>query len=228
MHDTALIAGKLFAEKFGGPNKVVLDIGGKNVNGSLRVYFENLHMKYICLDIEADSSVDIVIKPSDKLPFDNNSIDLIVSTSCFEHDPCFWITFKEMTRIIKSDGFIYVNAPTNGFYHTHPGDNWRFYSDAGQALSYWSGYQFSNEEVFPVKVIETFHILPFNDVWIDFVCVWQRTDEKETEIISKNRMNTKGILQTSLNEENYKTTNDLNAAFQTSRRYTFDDITYFV
>jgi SAM-dependent methyltransferase len=209
MHDTALITGKLFAEKYGAPNKVVLDIGGKNVNGTLRSFFENLNMKYICLDIEEDPSVDVVIKPGNKLPFDHNSIDLIVSTSCFEHDPCFWITFKEMTRVVKKDGFIYVNAPTNGVYHNHPGDNWRFYSDAGQALSYWSGYQYSNEDVFPVKVIETFHILPFKDIWIDFVCIWQRTDQKETEIISKKY--TIGILETSLNEHNYKTTNDLNS-----------------
>jgi hypothetical protein len=70
----------------------------------------------------------------------------------------FWLTFKEMTRIIKLDGFIYVNAQSNGFYHTYPGDNWRFYKDVGQSLAYWSGIQVANEEIYPVKVIETFHI----------------------------------------------------------------------
>ena len=206
MHHTALTAGYIFAELYGGANKVVIDIGGKNVNGSLRPYFEKLGMKYICVDIEEDSSVDIVVKPGNKLPFDNQSIDLIVSTSCFEHDPCFWITFKEMTRIVKMDGFIYVNAPTNGAYHCHPGDNWRFYSDAGQALAYYSGYQYANEEVFPVKVIETFHTLPLNDLWIDFVCIWGRTDIKETEIIvSKNVYQNIGKLELALNNDKYKT-----------------------
>ena len=206
MHDTALTAGYIFAELYGGANKVVIDIGGKNVNGSLRPYFEKLGMKYICVDIEEDSSVDIVVKPGNKLPFDNQSIDLIVSTSCFEHDPCFWITFKEMTRIVKMDGFIYVNAPTNGAYHCHPGDNWRFYSDAGQALAYYSGYQYANEEVFPVKVIETFHTLPLNVLWIDFVCIWGRTDIKETEIIvSKNVYQNIGKLELALNNDKYKT-----------------------
>ncbi len=200
MHFTALNSGKCFAESYGGAGKVVLDVGGKNVNGSLRYFFENLGMEYICLDIEPDNSVDIVIKPGDKLPFDNCSIDLIVSTSCFEHDPCFWITFKEMTRIIKLGGFIYVNAPTNGPYHCYPGDNWRFYSDAGQALSYWSSFQFSNEATFPVKVVETFHVLPNNDVWCDFVCVWERVDEKQTEItVSPNISRNIGILENSLN-----------------------------
>jgi SAM-dependent methyltransferase len=208
MHETALICGKLFAECYGSQNKVVIDIGGKNVNGSLRMFFENLGMKYICLDMEEDSSVDIVVKPGVKLPFDNGSIDLIVSTSCFEHDPCFWITFKEMSRIIKMDGFIYVNAPSNGPYHCYPGDNWRFYSDAGQALSYWSSYQMSNEEVFPLKVIETFHILPRDNPihWIDFVCVWQRVNEIQKEItVSTSVSQTYGVLEKSLFANNFKT-----------------------
>lgn len=207
MHDTASKSGELFALSYGGVNKVVVDIGGQDLNGSLRSFFENLGMKYICVDIEPHISVDIVIKPGDKLPFNNGTIDLIVSTSCFEHDPCFWITFKEMTRITKLGGFIYVNAPSDGAYHCHPGDNWRFYYDAGQALAYWSSYQMNNEVVYPVKVIETFHINPLNEFWIDFVCIWQRTENKETEITVKPEIfYNKGILQNALNAAGLTTT----------------------
>lgn len=201
-----MASGKIFAQLYGGPNKVVLDIGGRNVNGSLRKFFEDAGMKYICVDMEEDSSVDIVVKPGVALPFENASIDLIVSTSCFEHDPCFWITFKEMTRVTKVGGFIYVNAPTNGVYHCFPGDNWRFYSDAGQALSYWSSYKFSDETIFPAKVIETFHILPKNDIWTDFVCVWERSEELQTSIVvsedvAKNIL----MLEKKLNDNKYNT-----------------------
>ena len=206
MHDTASKSGELFAQFYGGANKVVVDIGGKNVNGSLRNFFENLGMKYICVDIEEDASVDIVVKPGNKLPFENGSIDLIVSTSCFEHDPCFWITFKEKTKIIKLGGFIYVNCPSNGPYHCYPGDNYRFYSDAGQALSYWSSFQYSNEEVFPVKVVETFHILPKSDIWIDFVCVWERVHEKQTDIVVTNAISGNiGMLEKMLNDNGFCT-----------------------
>ena len=184
MHQTALIAGKVFAQIYGGMNKIVVDLGGRNVNGTLRPFFERNNMKFICVDIETDPSVDIVVKPGERLPFEDNSIDLIVSTSCFEHDPCFWLTFREMTRIVKKDGYIYVNAPARGKYHAYPGDNWRFFSDAGQALAYWSGIQMGNENVYPVKVIESFHIL--DSKWNDFVCIWGRTDIKETEIVISN------------------------------------------
>ena len=206
MHDTALSAGRLFAQLYGGSGKTVVDVGGQDVNGSLRESFERLGMKYICVDIVAHPSVDIVVAPGSKLPFETASIDLIVSTSCFEHDPCFWLTFKEMARILKTDGFAYVNAPTNGVYHVYPGDNWRFYSDAGQALAYWSGVSMGGEEVFPMKVVETFHIQPRTDIWIDFVCIWGRSDTAETDItVSSDIRQTRGRLESALQANRFRT-----------------------
>jgi SAM-dependent methyltransferase len=201
MHYTALVSGKSFSETYGINNGLVVDIGGRNINGSLREFFEEKGMRFVCVDMEADPSVDIVTPPGEKLPFDDGSVDLIVSTSCFEHDPCFWLTFREMTRIIKPTGFIYISAPTKGYYHGHPGDNWRFYSDAGQALAFWSGKQMSNEDVYPVKVIETFNIP--DDFWDDFVCVWQRVDIENAEksiVVQEDILNNIGILEERINK----------------------------
>jgi predicted SAM-dependent methyltransferase len=207
MHPTALEAGTAFAKAYGHPGKVVVDIGGQDVNGSLRDSFESREMKYICVDMVKHPSVDIVVPPGEKLPFEDNSVDLIVSTSCFEHDPCFWITFREMCRIIKKDGYIYVNAPSGGLYHGSRGDNWRFYSDAGQALAFWSGKQLSNEVVFPVKVIESFHMN--QSYWKDWVCIWQRTEIPETSItISSEVLNTIGNAQ-----------KNVSSSFSTCARY---------
>ena len=182
MHYTTMMSACLFGKIYGSKGMKVLDVGGQDVNGSLRqVFMQMLEINYTSMDIEEHPSVDVVIKPGADFPFPDESFDLIVSTSCFEHDPCFWLTFREMCRIIKMDGFIYINAPSNGPYHGYPGDNWRFYSDAGQALAYWSGKTI-NGSSYPVRVEETFHLLPKNDVWIDFVCVWKRTQEKDDNI----------------------------------------------
>jgi SAM-dependent methyltransferase len=179
-----MTSGALMGKVYGQAGFTVVDVGGLNVNGSLRADLESQGLKYICVDMEAHPSVDIVVKPGEKLPFETGTIDMVVSTSCFEHDPCFWITFKELCRIVKVGGYIYVNAPANGLYHKFPGDNWRFYSDAGQALAYWAGYKMYEAEItYPVSVVETFHILPVNAVWIDFVCVWKRGEKVETEIV---------------------------------------------
>lgn len=213
MHDTALQSGMLFAKTYGDTDKIVVDVGGKDVNGSCRKFFEDLGMKYICVDLESHESVDIVVRPGEPLPFATGSIDLIISTSCLEHDPCFWLTFREFSRIVKLGGYVYVNAPSNGPYHTYPGDNWRFYSDAGQALAYWSGTQFANAECYPMKVIETFHILPLNDIWVDWICIWQRVTCKETEItISNDVVQTVGLLESALHDTRFKTMKKISEA----------------
>ena len=177
MHDSALFSGKYFINSYVLPEFHVVDVGGADINGSIKGYFNGT---YTVVDIEPHPSVDIVIKPGDPLPFETGSVDIIVSTSCFEHDPCFWLTFKEMARIVKVGGYIYINAPSNGYYHGYPGDNWRFYADAGQALAYWA-----SKEQYPVSVKETFFINPLNNYepWIDFICVWKRTNVIETSIL---------------------------------------------
>jgi hypothetical protein len=61
-----------------------------------------------------------------------------------------------------------------------------------------------NEEVYPVKVIETFNILGAS--WNDFVCVWTRTDIKETDIIIQHEIKNKiGILEKQINIMGFET-----------------------
>ena len=209
MHDSALLTGRLFAQVYGKEGMTVVDVGGLDENGSLRSYFEDRKMKYICVDIAEHSSVDIVVKPGDKLPFSSGSIDLVVSTSCFEHDPCFWMTFREMSRICTMDGYIYVNAPADGNYHCYPGDNYRFYADAAQALAFWASKELYSDmfPICPVKVVETFHVFPMNDIWTDFVCVWQRSvDVCESQItLTDEQKNYYGMLRRAISDHGVRT-----------------------
>ena len=69
MHYTSLTSGKAFSDKYGILNGLVVDIGGRNVNGSLRSFFEEKGMIFVCVDMETDPSVDIVVPPGEKLPF---------------------------------------------------------------------------------------------------------------------------------------------------------------
>ena len=144
MHDTALYSGKCIAELYGGAKKRVLDVGGKDFNGSLRQFFTE--SEFICMDMEAHSSVDVVCNPGEPFPFDDNYFDIIVSTSCLEHDPIFWMTFLEMSRVVKPDGIIYINAPSSGPPHYYPGDNWRFYPNAADSLAFWSYFYYKDKQ----------------------------------------------------------------------------------
>jgi len=191
MHDTAMLIGSLFLEwaltDIGIPSEEchVVDLGGLDVNGSLhQTATEKLGMKYSCVDMEAHESVDFVVAPNQPLPFADHSVHIIVSSSCFEHDPCFWMTFREMCRILHPKGFIYVNAPSNGVYHGYPGDNWRFYTDAAQALAVWASNSFHSSPSYPMQVREVFHVLPLKDMWIDYVAIWSASDSPATEIVT--------------------------------------------
>jgi ubiquinone/menaquinone biosynthesis C-methylase UbiE len=148
-------------------NKKIIDVGSYSINGSVKSIFER--GKYIGVDMEMGPNVDVVAN-AHNLPFEENYFDIAVSISCFEHDDMFWVTFLEMCRIIKKSGFIYINAPSNGPYHGHPGDNWRFYADSWKALEKWGIKNDCN-----IKLIESY----ISDVdesgfWKDSVGIYQK------------------------------------------------------
>jgi hypothetical protein len=142
MHDTAYKNAEAFYIKYCESNnieqKVVLDVGSYDVNGTLKPIFHKAK-EYIGLDQASGPNVDLV-GTSHKIPMPDSSVDIIVCSSCFEHDPMFWISFLEMCRVLNDRGVMYINAPSNGPYHSHPVDNWRFYADSWRALEQWGNY----------------------------------------------------------------------------------------
>jgi len=168
MHYTALQHAKLFFQVYGAgrENAVIAEIGSQDVNGSLRQVAPPT-CKYIGLDFAAGRGVDLIMQDPYTMPLGTGTVDLVVSSSCFEHAEFFWLTFLETLRILKDDGLVYINIPSNGFYHRFPTDSWRFYPDAGLALNRWAlrnGYNSTLMESF----IGAQHD---QDVWNDFVCV---------------------------------------------------------
>jgi len=137
MHHSAYVNAEKFYHKYcekNIENKKILDVGSYDVNGTMKPIFEK--GQYVGLDMEAGPNVDIV-GVSHNIPFEKDEFDIIISSSCFEHDDMFWISFQEMCRVLKHGGYMYVQAPSNGPYHGWPGDNWRFYIDSWKALEKW-------------------------------------------------------------------------------------------
>lgn len=137
MHHSAYVNAEKFYHKYcekNIENKKILDVGSYDVNGTMKPIFEK--GQYVGLDMEAGPNVDIVGVSHD-IPFEKDEFDIVISSSCFEHDDMFWISFQEMCRVLKPGGYMYVQAPSNGPYHGWPGDNWRFYIDSWKALEKW-------------------------------------------------------------------------------------------
>ena len=137
MHHSAYVNAEKFYHKYcenNIENKKILDVGSYDVNGTMKPIFEK--GQYVGLDMEAGPNVDIVGVSHD-IPFEKDEFDIVISSSCFEHDDMFWISFQEMCRVLKPGGYMYIQAPSNGPYHGWPGDNWRFYIDSWKALEKW-------------------------------------------------------------------------------------------
>ena len=169
MHDTAYEHGRLFFELYWRPEFLtVVDLGAQDVNGSLRDHCPP-GANYIGLDMAPGRGVDMVVQPGMRLPLADESADVVVTSSAFEHDAVYWLTFLELLRILRPGGLLYVNAPSNGTFHRYPVDCWRFYPDAGLALVQWaarSGVQ--------VEIAESFVARAGRDGWADFVGVFRK------------------------------------------------------
>ena len=97
----------------------------------------------------------------------DQSFDLVVASSVFEHDFQFWNTFLEMVRVRKHSGLILLIVPSQGPYHRFPFDAFRFYPDSGIALEKWAQSRFLG-----LQLIESFTTPPENDVWADYVSIF--------------------------------------------------------
>src|SRR5437870_10738986 len=118
MHDTARLIGEQFFKLYGRPGDHILDVGSMDINGTLR-HYAPADSVYRGIDLKPGPGVDVVTDEFLLLCYLDDRYDLIVSTSCFEHDMMFWYTFLGMIQLAKPGGFIYINAPSNGPYHTH-------------------------------------------------------------------------------------------------------------
>ncbi len=203
MHPSALQNCKLFFEtyskNFSSNDSInVIEIGSQDVNGSLRAVCPP-QFKYVGLDFVDGKGVDLILEDPYKLPLENDSADIILSSSCFEHSEMFWVLFLEIVRVLKPGGLFYLNVPSNGMFHRWPVDCWRFYPDSGNALVTWARRNGHN-----ISLVESFISLQnggngLEYQWNDYVAIFSKFDESpykfSERIIDKNKNFMNGIRQ---------------------------------
>jgi SAM-dependent methyltransferase len=142
MHPSAMNNCQSFFDTYAGSfadteNVKVIEIGSQDVNGSLRTTCPKA-FQYVGVDFQKAKGVDVVLDDPYSLPFQSDSTDIVISSSCFEHSEMFWLVFLDVLRILKPHGLFYLNAPSSGGFHRFPVDCWRFYPDSGRALVKWA------------------------------------------------------------------------------------------
>lgn len=81
----------------------ILDVGGADVNGSVRDYFPQ--GIFTGLDIEAAPGVDIVADAATwRLPEDDYGYDVVIATELFEHAEQWHLIIETMAKALDPDG----------------------------------------------------------------------------------------------------------------------------
>jgi SAM-dependent methyltransferase len=119
-------------------NAWIRDIGVSAARGRLidygcgarpyEVLFSRVTSEYIGVDVAvaANSVVDIIVAPNQKLPVTDSSFDTVLSTQTLEHvpDPSFYIA--EAFRVLRPGGRLILTAPMLWRHHEEPYDYTRF------------------------------------------------------------------------------------------------------
>lgn len=121
---------------------MVFDVGGGERFGKWLKEYKGLFAAcdYRTFDYDASTGADVV-GDIQAIPLPEHSIDAIICSSVLEHvrDPL--AAMRELTRILKPGGQIFLYVPSIYPYHSRPGhypDLWRFFDDTIRQL--FEGY----------------------------------------------------------------------------------------
>lgn len=119
---------------------LVLDVGSAQKRAWFRDVWETNGWTYHGMDMKDTFNVDIVLDDPWKFDLTDESYDAVVSGNMLEHNEFFWLTFLEMSRVLKPGGIMVHVVPSRGPEHRDPQDCWRFYRDGMFAMAKWAGF----------------------------------------------------------------------------------------
>ena len=114
-----------------------LDVGGGD-GSRYRVCIKA--NKFLSLDIDSGSGADIVAS-ADSIPFEESSVDFILSAQMLEHVTNPKLCLDEMWRVLECDGLLLITVPFLGETHSEPTDFWRFTNFGLELLLRESGFE---------------------------------------------------------------------------------------
>jgi len=192
MHDTSFENLELFIDTYfhNASGLKVVDVGSRLRTPEKKIKWKEIleNLDYIGVDLVKGDNVDVVLENPYEYPFEDESIDVIIANSIFEHSEFFWELFLELIRILKPTGILYINAPSNGDFHRGDFnqdilvDVYRFYPDSGKALQKWGAKKGFKDLI----LLESYTFKKRTKNWNDFVAVFLK--DKNYLNMYKNRI----------------------------------------
>jgi len=172
MHVSSLENMRNFRDKYlsgkEGESLIIMDIGSQSFQESYRGMFTLGQWVYTGVDVVTGENVDLVLESLyDWHEIKTDLVDVVISGQVFEHIEFFWLTMKEIARILKPGGLCCIIAPSGGPVHKYPLDCWRFFPDGFRALARYVGLEVLEAR----RPEETKGLDPASDVWADTVLV---------------------------------------------------------
>lgn len=108
----------------------ILDVGSYDVNGTYKPLFAQPGWRYTGADMVAGPNVDLVLPPKyNWTAIPDNRYDVVISGQILEHVTAPWLMVKEIARVCKPGGMIFIIVPWIINYHPYPIDCWRISHD---------------------------------------------------------------------------------------------------
>lgn len=128
-HSSCFMFGCINLSKEEVKGKKVLEIGSRNINGSLRPYVESLEPKsYVGIDIIDGPGVDKICGVEELVDtLGEQEFNIIIATELIEHVQDWRTAIHNIKKICNLNGIIIITTRSIGFpIHGFPNDFWRF------------------------------------------------------------------------------------------------------
>lgn len=108
--------------KYNKPDTEILEVGSRRVTGAqLEKFFSKAH--YTGFDIHPGENVDVVGDAHKLSTYFDKQFDLIFSSAVFEHLAMPWIVSREIIKLLKLSGSVFVETHYSFSSHERP---WHF------------------------------------------------------------------------------------------------------
>lgn len=119
---------------FLGPGALIFDIGSKDSRGTYAFGAPPPNSRIVCVDIEPAEGVDLVADAHNLNMVGDGTVDCVVTVSTLEHVRYPQKVIKEIRRILRPGGIVYVSVPFMFPFHSDPHDFYRFSADGLRIL----------------------------------------------------------------------------------------------